>query len=156
MTNFPAPANSGFAFGTAKLPRTVDTFPPELVERARKIAIGGRIKFARERSRYRQQQVADHLDIGLRAYQKLEKEGTSSFERCEELAEFLDVEGVTADYLWDGTETTPDLMAVLSAPASAEEIVRRLVALEEAIEKMLANQVEILAGLDDLRKSQAS
>ena len=114
------------------------------------MAIAARIKDARERSKWRQQDVADHLDTGLRAYQKLEKEGTSSFERCEELAAFLDVSGVTADYLWDGTET-PDLMATLSAGGAAglpeavsalegkmDQLLERMAALAATVEKQAA------------------
>ena len=48
------------------------------MEAARKRAIGARIKDARERSKWRQPQIADHLGIGLRAYQKMEQRGTAN------------------------------------------------------------------------------
>ena len=144
MTNISTHPNSWFVSGPSKYPRTVDTLPPELVEQARKLAIGARIKDARERSKWRQQAVADKLGIGLRAYQKLEKEGTSHFERCEELAEILELEGVTADYLWDGTPEQPaSPLDALSAPTSAADLADlrdQLDRLERAVGLLLADR----------------
>ena len=153
MTNIQTPTKQWFVNGPSKPGRTVDTLPPELVEKARKLGIAARIKDARERSRWRQQDVADHLEIGIRAYQKLEEKGTSSFERCQEVAEFLGVAGVTADYLWDGTET-PDLMGALSAPPSSADVAARLDALDETLRKVAANQTELLSAVAALRKAQ--
>lgn len=95
-TNTPRPfANRAFSRS-----RTAYTLPPELVEQARKKAIG-------ERSRWTQENIADHLGITLRGYQKVEQKGTSSYERCEVLADFLDVDGVTAEWLWEGRGRGP-------------------------------------------------
>lgn len=56
----------------------------------------------------------------------------------------------------DQSKPSGSPLDALSGSPSGEEIAQRLAVLEEAVEKMLANEIEILAGLADLRKSQAS
>lgn len=121
----------------------MDTFPPELVERARKLAIGARIANARERSRWTQENIADHLGISTRGYQKVEERGTTSFERCEQLADFLDVEGVTAEWLWEARGPGPggeSPLDALSAPVSGAELEDRLQWIESALEALLSDR----------------
>lgn len=104
------------------------------MEEAQRLEIAERIRELRERSPYTQPLVAEKLGIGLRAYQKMEAQGTTKWERCEELADIYDVD---ARWIWDGTESgeTPDLLGALNDGAAAkldriekklDEVLRRL------------------------------
>jgi transcriptional regulator with XRE-family HTH domain len=154
MTNATTPPKPWFVNGPSNLTRTGDTLPPELMEMARRRAIAARIREARERSRWTQPQIAEHLGIGLRAYQKVEQQGTSDYERCQELAEFLDVPGVDADYLWEGRPETPDLMGALSNPD--ERLARIEQKLDQVLEELADLQSEEAEELSDEAASEAS
>lgn len=99
------------------------------MEKQQKLEIGGRIRQLREQSRYKQQGVADKLNIGLRAYQRLEEVGTSRYERCEELAAIFEVDPM---WIWDGREhsATPDLVD--------DGLSERLDRIEQKLEALLA------------------
>lgn len=95
------------------------------MEEAQRLEIAHRITQLRERSPFTQPAVAAKLGIGLRAYQKLERVGTTKYERCEELAEIhaewardsADWGHVSADWIWDGRiprGAAPDLLGELN------------------------------------------
>lgn len=95
------------------------------MEEEQRREIGERITQLRERSPFTQPDVAGKLGIGLRAYQKLERTGTTKYERCEELAKIhaewtrdsTDWQHVSADWIWDGRmprSEAPDLMGSLN------------------------------------------
>lgn len=113
--------------------RTASTFRLHLLmEERQRLEIGERIRALRERSPFTQPDVADALGIKLRGYQKLEKDGTTKYERCEEIAAIhaewtKRAEGwehVSADWIWDGKERaeTPDLMGQLTDAATTPQL----------------------------------
>jgi transcriptional regulator with XRE-family HTH domain len=113
-----------FAPGTSRRSRTASTFRLELLmEEAQRLEIAARITALRERSPWGQPQIAQKLGIGLRAYQKVERVGTTHFDRCEEIAAIhqewtqRDPQWAHADagWIWDGRARgdTPDLLGVL-------------------------------------------
>lgn len=106
MTNVKTNTNRPFVNGAFSRSRTGDTFSA-LMEQAEKLRIGQRIADARERSRWTQENIADHLGLTVRGYQKVEEKGTTSYERCEVLAAFLDVPGVTPLWLYEGRGAGP-------------------------------------------------
>ena len=119
--------------------RSGDTLPPELMEAARRHGIATRIRETRERSRWKQHHVAEHLGITLRAYQKVEEKGTSDYERCQELADFFDVPDVDADYLWEGREKRSPL-DVFSEQPGGSDLADRLEWIESALQALLAER----------------
>src|SRR4051794_35591384 len=112
MTNVNT-ASRQFVSRSSRRSRTASTCRLHLLmgERQR-LEIGARIKLLRERSPYKQQAVAEKLGLGLRGYQKLEKNGTEDFERCEALykihkkwiADDPEWGYVSAGWIWDGKE----------------------------------------------------
>jgi transcriptional regulator with XRE-family HTH domain len=114
------------------------------MEEQQRLEMAQRITDLRERSPFTQPVIADKLGIGLRAYQKLEQRGTTSFERCQEIYEIhrewtsrqADWSHVDSDWIWDGRTRaeTPDLMGAL-LPATSQL---------DRIETMLAAVVEHL------------
>lgn len=92
------------------------------MDEERRRGIGARITALRERSPFTQQDMANALGVSLRRYQQLEAVGTTSHQRCEEVATIHaewaartdDWNHADADWIWDGREprATPDLMAV--------------------------------------------
>lgn len=123
MTNLQTNTPEGFAKRAFTRPRPVNTFPPELVEQARKLLIGRRLVDARERSRFTQANIADHLGISTRAYQKVEQKGTTSYERCEQVAGFVEVQRVTAEWLYEGTGPGPGgPLDELDVPVSGDQL----------------------------------
>ncbi len=125
-----------------------------LMEEAQKLEIGQRIKELREQSRFTQPELAELLGIGLRAYQKLEAEGTTKWERAEELAR---IHGVDVYWLWHGRETTSP-PAPLNG-AQLERIERKLDQLLELAETQRAVQAAAVAdqvsGRSDRRSAPA-
>lgn len=101
-TNFKA-APPKFAQRPSKRARTANTLP-DLMEELQRAEIAARIRDLRARSPYSQQQVADRLGIGLRAYQKLEKLGTTKWERVQQLAEVFTT---APEKIWYGDEYAP-------------------------------------------------
>lgn len=135
----------------ARRPRTASTLRLHLLmEERQRLEIGARIKELRERSPWTQPEVAEKLGIKLRGYQKLEKEGTERFSRCEEIYDIhkdwveADPEWgfVSAGWIWDGRvrPKEKDLMASLEGPL-------RESARDEALEALQATLTE---GLDRL------
>lgn len=114
------------------------------MDEAHKLEIAGRIRDLRERSPFNQQNVADKLGIGLRAYQKVEEVGTTRYERCEELARIFKVDPM---WIWEGDAKrgkTPDLMESLNG--SGDRLIRieeKQDAVLDAVER-LAEKVEAL------------
>lgn len=124
------------------------------MEERQRLEIAQRIRELRDRSPYTQPQVAEKLGIGLRAYQKLEAHGTTKWERCEELAAIF--ENTTTRWIWDGTDTAPDLLGQLGGDAN-----ERLARIEEALGEVLANQsnlqanqAQVLEGVQGLQRAQ--
>lgn len=144
MTSFRTNTKRSYAKRAFPRTRTGLTFPPELVEAARKLAIGRRLAEARERSRWTQENIADHLTISTRAWQKVEQKGTTSYERCEIVAEFVEVPGVTAAWLYEGRGPGPgeygDPLDALSPPISRAELDDRLEWIESALHALLADR----------------
>lgn len=164
MTNRKS-ANPTYAPGASRSPRTPDTLQhalDDLIRRARTLMdaeerqqVAAHIIELRERSPYTQPIMADKLGISLRGYQKLEENGTQSYERCKELVaihrvwarrdphwQHLDAEwiytgrGDPADH---GVNDTPDLMLALSRASGG-------------VPAVLAEQLERLNGeIGDLR-----
>lgn len=158
-------AHHNYVPGASRSPRTPDTLQhalDDLIRRARTLMeteerqqVAARIIELRERSPYTQPVMADKLGISLRGYQKLEENGTQSYERCKELVaihrawahrdphwQHLDAEwiytglGDPADH---GVNDTPDLMLALSKASGG-------------LPGALAEQMERLNGeISDLR-----
>lgn len=107
------------------------------MEETQRLEIAARITELRERGPFNQPTIADRLGITLRAYQKVEAKGTTSFDRCEELAEIhrewtgrsRDYAHVDATWIWDGRRKgdTPDLMAELNGGSADLAELRELV-----------------------------
>jgi transcriptional regulator with XRE-family HTH domain len=131
------------------------------MEERQRLEIGQRITALRERSPFTQPVVADKLGIGLRAYQQLEKVGTTRYERCEELADIHaewtqrseDWQHVSADWIWDGQvrEKSPDLMNALSAQTSESALEA---AVSDLTKQVAALKTELLAELSEVRSEQ--
>lgn len=149
MTYKPTHTATAFANWAFYGSRPLDTLPPDLVEQARKLAIGRRIADARERSRWTQENIADHLGLSTRGYQKVEERGTTSFERCEKLADFFDVEGVTAAWLWEARGQGPALSPLDALGPPAGHLDRIEAKLDDALDLLRR-----LAG-DDLAETTA-
>jgi transcriptional regulator with XRE-family HTH domain len=135
-----------FVNGAAKAPRTARTLRLEhLMDEAQRLQIAERIKDLRERSPYTQPNLAEKLGITLRAYQKMEANGTTKWERCEELGE---IHGVDPRWIWEGEErpATPDLMGRLSSgpEAQLDRIERMLEVVLGALEELVAEGTESL------------
>jgi len=149
MTNASSAA-SQFVTGPSRKSRTGSTLRLHLLMEARqRLEIGERITALRERSPWTQPAMAEKLGIGLRGYQKLEKEGTTRYERCEEIADIhkewaeLDPDWsfVSAGWLWDGRERQRDLMEALNGGQTETPDLRRV---EEAVEALRAETAESL------------
>lgn len=127
------------------------------MEERQRLEIAERIRLLRERSPYTQPEVADRLGIKLRGYQKLEKEGTTKFERCEAIfkihkkwiADDPDWAYVSPSWIWDGKERGADLSDALSEaePASPAK-------LEKMLQEVLDQQAELLADVSEVRAFQ--
>ncbi len=133
------------------------------MEEQQRLEIADRIKRLRQRSPFKQPQIAERLDIGLRAYQKLEKVGTTEYERCEELADIhhdwsqRDPEWahVSAGWIWDGQERPGDLDLMSALPAkSPDDRLNAVMAAVEALRlEMVATRTQLLA---EIAKVQAA
>lgn len=109
--------------------------------------IAERIIELRERSPYTQPIMADKLGISLRGYQKLEENGTQSYERCKELVEIHRAwtardphwQHLDAEWIFTGRgnpgdhefNDTPDLMVAIARqtgglPAAIAEQIDRI------------------------------
>jgi transcriptional regulator with XRE-family HTH domain len=165
MTNARS-ATSQFVTGPSRKSRTGSTFRLHLLmEERTRLEIGERITQLRERSPYTQPEVADKLGIGLRAYQKLEKEGTTRYERCQELANIHeewagadpDWNHVSAGWIWDGRErdSKADLMGSLKqaeGTPSIQGVEAQIAALRA---ELLAAVGVVRSELEDLRSQKA-
>lgn len=137
----------------AKSPSSLAT----LVEAQQRLEMARRVRDLRERSPFTQPRIAEELGIGLRAYQKLEAEGTTKWERVEELATIHwgwakddpEYGYVSAGWIWDGKDRrkTPDLMRSLDGAGQLDRI-------EESLERVEARQVEALAHVAELLQHQ--
>jgi len=139
------------------------------MEEQQRLEMAARITELRERSPYHQPDVARKLNIGLRAYQKLEARGTGRFERCEELAKIHKTwtarhpewRHASADWIWDGKvrADTPDLMAALSRAEEPSQLDRVEQKLDEVLSLLRRGDVLDLAIREtekhDERKPQA-
>jgi transcriptional regulator with XRE-family HTH domain len=128
------------------------------MEERQRLEIAERIRVLRERSPYTQPDVAEKLGIKLRGYQKLEKEGTTKFDRCEAIYEIHkpwiadDPEWayVSAGWIWDGKERgSADLSDALSEaePASPAK-------LEKMLQEVLDQQAQLIADVSEVRAAQ--
>lgn len=146
--------------------RTASTLRLDLLmEEKQRLEIAERIRVLRERSPFTQPDVADKLGIKLRSYQKLEKQGTTKYERCEELAAIhanwsSHAEGwehVSADWIWDGrdlssAESPLDVLSRKQGEASLSEVAA---AVEQLRMEMAAMKVELLAAIATVQAEQA-
>jgi transcriptional regulator with XRE-family HTH domain len=135
------------------------------MEEQQRLEIASRIKELRERGPYKQPQIAEKLGIGLRAYQKVEKNGTTEFERCEEIAKIHkawtsrdpDWGHVSASWIWDGRlpkakgERTP--LDALSKSGGQGAILAAVAALREELD---AARIELLAEIGKVQETQAA
>lgn len=138
------------------------------MEETQRLEIARRIKDLRVRSPYTQPKIAAELNIGLRGYQKLEEKGTTSFERCEEIARIHagwtkrtpDWTFVDADWIWDGQrrDETPDLMGSLGGGSQLNRIEQVLGELDAKLTRLArtaTRQEESLAALLRQRQERA-
>ena len=157
-------ARKKFVSVPSRSPRTTSTFRlQELMEEEQKLRIGERITLLRERSPYGQPQIADKLDIGLRAYQKLEAVGTTKYERCEEIAEIHSSwtkrdprwKHVNADWIWDGRAApaeTPDVLGALSPNGSAADLKADV---DRLLSELDAARLEVLEAISEVHDELA-
>jgi transcriptional regulator with XRE-family HTH domain len=135
------------------------------MEERQRLEIGERIASLRERSPYTQPALAEKLGIGLRGYQKLEKEGTTRYERCQEIAAIHaewaasdpDWSFVSAGWLWDGKEraTKADLMDSLKEAEGNPSIQRLEDQLAALRTELLSELAQVRLDLEDLRQKRA-
>jgi transcriptional regulator with XRE-family HTH domain len=129
------------------------------MEERQRLEIGERIRLLRERSPFTQEDVAEVLGIKLRGYQKLEKEGTTKYERCAEVAAIhaewsAHADGwqhVSADWIWDGVERqgAGDLIGSLKdAEPGLKEIGDQIASLRA---ELLSELALVRSDLEDLR-----
>ena len=102
-----------------------------LMEHQQRLEIAARIRDLRERSPFRQQDVADRVGVELRTYQKWEQKGTG-WENLEKLAE---VYGTTAEAIWKGE--TPDLTATFNGSVP-QELQAQLDSIEAKLDRLLS------------------
>ena len=145
------------------------------MDQAQRLQMAARIAQLRERSPLTQPEIADQLHIGLRAYQKLERQGTTRYERCEELAAIHakwtkgnpDWEFVSPDWIWDGRQretTAPDLIANLGTDGAKllgeinqklDDLIDRIRALEALQSTEAAANADSRSQIAALEKSLA-
>lgn len=137
----------------SQFPRTGNTLRlHHLMEETQRLEIAERIRQLRERSPFTQPEVAEKLEIGLRAYQKLEERGTTKWERCEELARIYEVD---PGWIWDGREKgpTPDVIGTLNG-SDAKGLRAVSEAVQELRSEVRATRTEVLAELGKVREAQ--
>jgi transcriptional regulator with XRE-family HTH domain len=107
--------------------------------------MGARIRELRERSPWKQQHMANKLNVGLRMYQRIEQRGTTDWERAEAIAEIHDVDPM---WIWSGEERkpAPDLIGQFDG-----SVTERLARIEDLLERMEARQVEALAAVASIQ-----
>lgn len=135
------------------------------MEAKQKLEIADRIRELRERApRLTQPLIAEKLGIGLRAYQKLEAEGTTRYERCEEIAAIHESwaakdpewSHVSASWLWDGKERPDDtdLLGKLSEKQGSAQLSALRGEVAELGDQIAALEATLLAELAQLRSAQ--
>ncbi len=110
----------------------------QLMEEAARREMGGRIRELRERSPYKQQHMADKLNVGLRMYQRIEQRGTTEWERVQQIAE---IHGSDPHWVWDGEEKGPVPDVIGRLDGSSGQLARmegKLDQLLDLIEERLA------------------
>jgi transcriptional regulator with XRE-family HTH domain len=156
-----------YAIGTSRSART-SVMLDRLMDEDRRRGIGERITALRERSPFTQQDMADKLGRTLRRYQQLEANGTTSHQRCEEIAAIHaewtartdDWDHADANWIWDGRlpQETPDLLGATQL-APLDQILDKLDAiltLLETAEADHADQQRRLTVIEELIRQRPS
>lgn len=130
-----------------------------LMEQQKKAEIGERIRELREASRHTNRSIADELGVSERAVAKWMAGGGIAWDNVVSLAKLFDVE---ENYIWSGDPRaeTPDVMGALSPTGLGElekhvhDLVVAVAEVHERMDRALANQVEQLARLGEVRHAQ--